>query len=89
MLIDAPFVVTQDMVASLQIAEVVRGNYGISFEDTDERYGQVKSIYHEFSIDSTFRLSNVVQRIKKNQETFQARFERKMKAETEHLLTTR
>jgi aspartate-semialdehyde dehydrogenase len=35
---------------------------------------------------SDFKLTNIFKRIQKNQETFQARFERKMEAETNHLM---
>ena len=69
------------MVTSLHIAEVVRGNYGTTFSDTTVRYGQVQNLYKEINVQTSFRVSNVVQRIQRNQETFQARFERKSKAE--------
>ena len=104
-LIDAPYEISPEMIASLHINEVVHG----MIRDTaghdgcgggggdvldeycsvdDPRYNHAKDagIFHVMTnCKSDFRLETIFQRIKKNQETFQERFHRKMEAETNHL----
>ena len=81
-LIDAPYEITEDMLGSLNIAEVIQvtdddGNGdGSRFEAAE-----VSGVLHRMENPGGFDVSSVVHRIKKNQETFQARFERKMAAE--------
>lgn len=88
-LIDAPYVITPEVIASLKISEVV---HGTCFEDVDycnendDRYKFAKEagVFGVVKSPSDFRLDNIFKRIRKNQETFQARFEKKKKAETLH-----
>jgi ethanolamine-phosphate cytidylyltransferase len=88
-LIDAPYVITLEMIASLKLSQVL---YGTCFEDShycsenDERYKYAKEsgIFGTVKSLSEFRLENIFKRIRKNQDTFQARFERKKEAETQH-----
>jgi ethanolamine-phosphate cytidylyltransferase len=92
-LIDAPYEITPEMVASLNIAEVVHGtnsdDIGILSHNGEERYAARYKYPREIGIftmiesPSNFKLGSIIKRIQKNQETFQAKFERKMKAENE------
>ena len=81
-LIDAPYEITEDMLGSLNISEVIQvidddGNGDGSRFQVAESNG----ILHRVQNTCGFDVSSVVHRIRKNQETFQARFERKMAAE--------
>lgn len=90
-LIDAPYEVTPEMISSLRIAEVI---HGTSDEDEaycwdkDDRYRHAREagIFHVVESPSDFQLERIFKRIHKNQETFQARFEKKMTAEAQHYL---
>lgn len=86
-LIDAPYQITHDMISSLHLDEVIHGTNTDDVDDAmdqDFRYKHAKEagIFTVLKSPSDFRLENIVQRIHKNQEAFQAKFERKMKAET-------
>lgn len=88
-LIDAPYEITPEMISSLNIAEVVHGTMcddieNMSDEDNRYRYAKEAGIFSVIKSPSDFRLENIVQRIQENQETFQAKFKRKKKAESEH-----
>jgi ethanolamine-phosphate cytidylyltransferase len=88
-LMDAPYIITSEMIATLGIKEVI---HGIDFEDLeycheeDDRYQHAKAdeIFHVLRSPSSYCLTNLFDRIRKDQETFQVRFEKKMKAEVEH-----
>jgi ethanolamine-phosphate cytidylyltransferase len=86
-LIDAPYEVSAEMVASLKITEVVHGtrsdDIGVSRINEGERYRYPKKagIFTVMKSPSDFNLGHIVQRISINQETFQAKFDRKMKVE--------
>lgn len=84
-LIDAPYHMTRDMIASLNIACVVRGTQtsGKAIDDTRHKAAKEAGIFNVITSPSDFRLDNIVQRIENNQEAFQAKFDRKMKAEGE------
>ena len=91
-LIDAPYTITPEMISSLHISEVVHGT--VSDEDSDgndesERYVHAKAagIFKKIESPSNFKLKNIVTRIHRNQEVFQAKFERKKKAENEFYRT--
>jgi ethanolamine-phosphate cytidylyltransferase len=94
-LIDAPYVITNEMISSLKIAEVVRvsqdaGNHIDPLSDADDarfQCAQVAGIFHRINVDTNFRIGNVIQRIQRNQSAFQSKFERKMKAEQEYIET--
>lgn len=86
-LIDAPWEVTLEMVASLNISEVVCGinNDDIILPHYEEvqRYSHVKKagIFTVIEGACNFSMRNIMQRIHRNQEKFQAKFERKQEAE--------
>ena len=87
-LIDAPYEISPTMMDSLNISEVVRGTasseLGHSYRDTDARYRYAKEMgmYTVLESSSEFSMGSIVQRIQRNLEAFQARFERKMENET-------
>ena len=85
-LIDAPYSISPEMIASLSISEVCRGEYGDEMElpgDAESRYGVAinAGICTTIPVHCSFDIENIMNRIKKNQEAFQSRFERKMEAE--------
>lgn len=85
-LIDAPYEISQEMIETLNISEVVRGSVddnSACSNDMDTRYRQAirAGIFSVIDCPSNFRISKVIQRIQRNQETFQAKFERKRDAE--------
>jgi ethanolamine-phosphate cytidylyltransferase len=88
-LIDAPYEISSEMIASLRIAEVIHGTCdeddGYS-SDKDERYryAKEKGIFHVVKNPSSFRLKTIFERVSKNQDTFRTRFERKRNTETQH-----
>lgn len=88
-LIDAPYEVTKEMIASLKIAKVVRARRrGKNISATEEhryRHAKEAGILEVIDVDSSFQICNVIQKIQRNQETFQAKFERKMEAERLHM----
>ncbi|GMI47046.1 hypothetical protein TrCOL_g162 [Triparma columacea] len=83
-LIDAPYVITPEMIASLKIDEVVRGNA----VETDEklRYNNAMKagVYHKIESPSNFKLSNIKARIAENQRRFEEKIEKKKKKEQEY-----
>lgn len=85
-LIDAKYQITPDMIASLNIAEVVHGTYTDDTDDSEEleiryKYAKEAGIFTVIPSPSDFQVENIVRRIQKNQATFQAKFERKAKVE--------
>lgn len=86
-LIDAPLVITHDMIASLKISEVVHGtecdNYNIGA--SDERYNcpREMGIFTIIKSPIDFKLVNILSRIQKKQAELQSKIERKKKAERE------
>lgn len=88
-LIDAPYEITPEMISSLRIAEVIHGSCDEDEDDYNDqgerfRHAREAGIFHVVESPSDFRLERIFKRIHRNQATFQARFERKMKAETHH-----
>lgn len=85
-LIDAPYEVSAEMIETLNISEVVRGSVADNLgnaHDMDKRYRQAieAGIFSYIESPSDFRISSIIQRIQRNQETFQTKFERKRDAE--------
>jgi len=84
-LIDAPYVMTSEMISSLNISEVVCGSNVDKFGSysQDMRYAVPKKLGILKAIEnpSKFTINNIVSRIQQNHATFQAKFERKMKQE--------
>jgi ethanolamine-phosphate cytidylyltransferase len=88
-LIDAPYQITPEMISSLRLSEIIHGTISDNASDPDhdgERYRFAKeaNIFSIFESPSQFRLENIVKRIHRNEEIFQVRFEKKMKAEKNH-----
>jgi ethanolamine-phosphate cytidylyltransferase len=91
-LIDAPYEISSEMIASLRIAEVVvhgedgGGECGVAAENNDDRYkhAREKGILRNLQNPSPFNMKTIFERIRKNQETFTTRFERKMNTEAAH-----
>lgn len=83
-LIDAPYEITPEMIKSLNITEVVRG---ATPEDQDEdvryKYAKEAGIFTVIKRPSDFSIGRIVGRIQTNQEAFQAKFKRKMQAESQ------
>jgi ethanolamine-phosphate cytidylyltransferase len=92
--IDAPYEITATMIDNLNISEVVRGRVSSDLgnhhhhADPDARYRCVKEmgIFTVIDSPSDFSVASIVRRIQRNQETFRARFERKMQSETSFYL---
>ena len=87
-LIDSPYQLTSEMLSSLKISEVFRGTYsdhGDNGDDRDFRYKYAKEacIFSMLQSPSEFRLQSIVERINSNHDVFQAKFDRKMKVETQ------
>jgi ethanolamine-phosphate cytidylyltransferase len=81
-LIDAPYEITPEMIASLNITEVVRGATSDE-SDEDGRYKHAKEagIFAVIERPSDFSIGSIIERIHHNQEAFQAKFQKKMRAE--------
>jgi len=86
-LIDAPYEITPEMISRLNISEVVSGtkhdDIGVPYAESMFDYPKRANIFHQIESPSTFNLANVIYRILQNQKAFEAKFERKMKAESE------
>lgn len=92
-LIDAPYVVTRDMVASLNLSVVVHGvspndeqrNFENRLENDRERYRVPKElgIFQEIQTNCDFSIRKIISRIQKNHDVFQAKFDRKSRMEKE------
>jgi ethanolamine-phosphate cytidylyltransferase len=86
-LIDAPYEITPDMIARLGISEVVCGtkhdDIGVPYAENMYDYPKRAGILTVIESPSTFDLARIILRIRKNQAAFEAKFDRKMKAETD------
>jgi len=84
-LIDAPLAITQEMIASLKISEVVHGTESDDIGAIDERYKYPREVGMLTAIKSPidFKLVNILSRIQKKQAELQSKIERKKKAERE------
>lgn len=86
-LIDAPYVVTSSLVASLNITEVLHGTVSEHAHKKDRRltsrykYPIEAGIFNMLDSPSNFKVEKILQRIQKDRGTFELKFERKMKAE--------
>ena len=88
-LIDAPYEVTPEMISSLNISEVVHGTTSDETQelhDKDIRYKHAKAanVFTVLESPSSFKIENILTRIQRNQEVFQAKFERKKKLEDQY-----
>lgn len=85
-LIDAPYHITSDMIASLKISEVIcidSNTYPGAPRGLDARFDEVRraGILSLLESPSEFNMGRIVQRIQQNHEAVQARIEAKMEAE--------
>jgi ethanolamine-phosphate cytidylyltransferase len=88
-LMDAPYEVTADMLASLQITEVVHVVHNDNNNSNDEnettlarlQVAQDRGMLHRMERTSDFNMGSILQRIQRNQDAFQSRFDRKTAAE--------
>lgn len=88
-LIDAPEIISPQMIQSLRIAEVIRGSKDDNFlcdQIAKDRYMYAKEagIYKEIPSPTKFTLANIIERIQSNQKVFQAKIAKKKKAEAEY-----
>ena len=93
-LIDAPYTITQDMIDSLNIAEVLRGSRSDALgepEDENARYSHAIAvgIYKVIPSPSVFNIRNIIGRIHQNEQLFQERFKRKTEVENRQLRSQR
>lgn len=88
-LIDAPYILTVDVIASLHIHEVVYDENTVSAQEAAIRYSAAASsgILHKIQVTSDYDINKVIARIKDNQSMFQERFQRKMGKEKEFFET--
>jgi len=89
-LIDAPYRITPEMVASLSIVEIVHGTECDAISDSDQIYDERYSYPKEAGIftilesPTDFNLSTILKRIQKNQERFHKKIRKKKMAEQEY-----
>lgn len=95
-LIDAPYVVTSDMIATLGIDEIVQvhrtknGLYWTDESANDVSRYQVaieKGIFHSVEVIDLYQIETIIQQIKNNHSQFQAKYKKKQKAEQEYMLS--
>ncbi|EQC30624.1 ethanolamine-phosphate cytidylyltransferase [Saprolegnia diclina VS20] len=88
-LIDAPWQVTKEMIASLRLAVVVHGSHRDA-EDTDAamddhyKCAREAGIYRELPSPRNLDVKDIVDRIAENRERFEKKFVKKMEAEKEY-----
>jgi len=89
-LIDAPRIITPQMISSLQIDEVLHGSDGDGDDgmidcNKDERYKAATEagIFAEITVPMDCNLSSILDRIQENQQVFQAKIAKKKRAEKE------
>ncbi|OQR94192.1 ethanolamine-phosphate cytidylyltransferase [Achlya hypogyna] len=86
-LIDAPWQITKEMIASLRLATVVHGSHremeDVSTEDP-YKFAREAGIYKELPSPRTLDVKDIVDRINENRERFEKKFVKKMEAEKEY-----
>lgn len=86
-LIDAPYEITPEMVDRLNISAVIQptdANSSVSGSNDRFSVPRKAGILKTMKNPSNFKLTNIIERISENQSTFQAKFDRKSKAEKEY-----
>eukprot|EP00546_Thalassionema_frauenfeldii_P003886 CAMPEP_0178920810 /NCGR_PEP_ID=MMETSP0786-20121207/15206_1 /TAXON_ID=186022 /ORGANISM="Thalassionema frauenfeldii, Strain CCMP 1798" /LENGTH=379 /DNA_ID=CAMNT_0020594907 /DNA_START=317 /DNA_END=1456 /DNA_ORIENTATION=+ len=90
-LIDAPYEITPDMVNRLKISIVVEfsdaTNPSMPAKKDRFQFPRKAGILKIVNNPSNFKFTNIIQRISENQSTFQAKFDRKSKAEREYQIS--
>jgi ethanolamine-phosphate cytidylyltransferase len=86
-LIDAQFKISMEMVVSLNISEVI-GTHDEDIGDIEhaareDRFQCAKDagVLHMLDLPSKFSMGRILERIQRNQDAYQAKFERKVAAE--------
>lgn len=81
-LIDAPYEITDDMLDSLNISQVIQVvNDEVEGDSSRFRVAEARGLLYRVKTNCEFSVGSIVQRIQRNQDAFQARFDRKMAAE--------
>jgi ethanolamine-phosphate cytidylyltransferase len=77
-----------DNTSSASSSNKIQSYDYINNDDEDIRYRYVKQlgIYTTIPFPTPFRITSVIQRIQKNQEVFQTKFERKMESERQYYM---
>jgi ethanolamine-phosphate cytidylyltransferase len=83
-LIDAPSVLTTEMIKSLNISAVVCLPENKVDREVRYKVAMDMGIYHELSPISDLTVNDIIERIHQHNERFMAKFERKKKAEDEY-----
>lgn len=89
-LIDAPWQITKEMIASLNIAVAVHGTHRdpdqLDEKTRQDHYQAARDakIFKEISSPSTLDVKDIVKRINENRERFEKKFVSKMQAEEEY-----
>ena len=97
-LIDAPYKVSSDMITTLGIDEIVQGEideYCQPLPDPSSinlsRYQSAieRGIFHTVQVNVSFRIDKIIGRIQSDHTQFQAKYDRKQKAEQEYMLSAK
>lgn len=83
-LIDAPYTITPEMIASLNISEVVRGAAVDTDEDLRYQHAKAAGIYHKVESPTDFSIKDIFDRITANQQRFEKKIAKKKKTEAEY-----
>lgn len=83
-LIDAPSVITAEMIKSLNISVVLRLPDNKKNLETRYQVPMEQGIYHELSPVADLTVGAIIERIHQHNERFMAKFEKKKKAEDEY-----
>ncbi|RHZ23896.1 hypothetical protein DYB28_006702, partial [Aphanomyces astaci] len=88
-LIDAPWEITKEMIASLRLKVVVHGSRRDGHDDPAEMAVHYKAardagIYVEVPSPRTLDVNDIVARITENRDRFEKKFVKKMEAEKEY-----
>lgn len=91
--IDAPYIITSEVISSLGISEVLHGDRSDWFSQSDvyreerkKRYSvpEQMGIFNIIHSPSDFKFSHILSRIQKNQRAFQAKFDKKIQQEHQY-----
>mmetsp|Transcript_11978 Transcript_11978/g.13935 ORF Transcript_11978/g.13935 Transcript_11978/m.13935 type:complete len:157 (+) Transcript_11978:1712-2182(+) len=87
-LIDAPWIITRDMIASLNISLIVTGTVAdTEFPNREKDPYQVAKdlgIFQNIKSESNVTVGSIVQRVVDNESVFKKKVEKKMRAEREY-----
>jgi len=83
-LIDAPYIITPEMIASLKIDQVIRGAATPTDEKLRYEHAMNANIYHKIPSPCDFSLNDIFERIQASQKRFEKKIEKKKKQEQEY-----